>query len=233
MLVSHRHRFIYTKTAKTAGTSVESYFERFCMEDGEWQQVHARREYESSAGIIGFRGPELPQNVKWWHHMPAVTIRKQLGGEIWRRYFKFCVIRNPYDKCISAFEHFGKHHRIRRFSLTSAFRTSGMTEEQRRFYDYVRRAAPIDRDKYVINGEFCLDDVIRYESLEDEIARICDRLDLPYEPEFLPSFKQGHRRPHARVETLYTPPARRHVAKIYAFELARFGYDFPLPESRL
>lgn len=29
MLVSHRYKFIYTKTVKTASTSVESFFERF------------------------------------------------------------------------------------------------------------------------------------------------------------------------------------------------------------
>jgi hypothetical protein len=230
MLVSHRHRFIYTKTAKTAGTSVESYFERFCMAEGEWQQVHARSEYESPMGIIGFRGPDLPENTKWWHHMPAKVVREQLGEDVWNSYFKFCVIRNPFDKCISAFEHFGREHRIR-FSFTNLFRTSGMTEEQRRFYDYVRRAAPIDRDKYVINGKFCLDDVIRYESLEDEIARICRRLDLPFEPDVLPTFKQGHRRPNARIETLYTTAAKRHVARIYAFELHHFGYDFPQPPA--
>lgn len=35
MLISHRKRFIFTKTAKTAGTSVESYFEQYCMPEGE------------------------------------------------------------------------------------------------------------------------------------------------------------------------------------------------------
>ncbi len=35
MLVSHRHQFIYTKTHKTASTSVEAYFERFCFPPGD------------------------------------------------------------------------------------------------------------------------------------------------------------------------------------------------------
>ncbi|KPA10844.1 hypothetical protein MHK_008953, partial [Candidatus Magnetomorum sp. HK-1] len=47
MLVSHRHKFIYTKTFKTAGTSVESYFEPFCMNDGEWSRSHPRDQYIS------------------------------------------------------------------------------------------------------------------------------------------------------------------------------------------
>ena len=43
MLISHRKQFIYTKTAKTAGTSVESYFEKYCMPEGKWQFSHGHR----------------------------------------------------------------------------------------------------------------------------------------------------------------------------------------------
>ena len=226
MLVSHKYRFIYTKTAKTAGTSVESFFERFCMEESEWEQSHARDEYESATGIVGLRAAEIPANTKWFNHMPAATIRKQLGEEVWNDYFKFCVIRNPFDKCISAFEHLGRNHKIKSLSLLDRFRMRGWSHEQRRFYDYVKEAAPIDRDNYVINGNFCLDDVIRYESLEDEIQRICQHLSLPFELEYLPSYKKGYRRPTATPKNLYTLRTQRYVEMIYAFEINYFGYKF-------
>src|SRR4029453_8467383 len=113
MLVSHRHRFIYTKTMKTAGTSVEVYFEPYCMPAGTWQFSHHRSQQISDAGIIGFRGPRQHRpEVKWWNHMPAATIRERVGPEVWDGYFKFCVIRNPFDKAISVF-HFAKAHRAR------------------------------------------------------------------------------------------------------------------------
>jgi hypothetical protein len=44
MLISHRKRFIFFKTSKTAGTSVESFFEKFCYAEGEWKFSHAREE---------------------------------------------------------------------------------------------------------------------------------------------------------------------------------------------
>ena len=56
MLVSHRYKFIFTKTVKTAGTSIESYFEKYCMPEGEWKESHNREEYVSETGIIGYRG---------------------------------------------------------------------------------------------------------------------------------------------------------------------------------
>src|SRR6185312_9079529 len=111
MLISHRYRFIYTKTNKTAGTSVEAYFERYCMPDGEWHPGHARDEYDSEAGVIGYRG-ENPKNKRWYNHMPAALIRQQVGETVWNDYYKFCVIRNPWEKAISGFAHLGRDHQV-------------------------------------------------------------------------------------------------------------------------
>jgi hypothetical protein len=56
MLIGHRKKFIYTKTAKTAGISIESYFENFCMPENTWKFSNSREEYVSKEGIIGYRG---------------------------------------------------------------------------------------------------------------------------------------------------------------------------------
>jgi len=101
MLISHKCGFIFTKTVKTGGTSVESYFEPFCMNEGEWTFSHERKEYISEYGIIGHRGQ--PGNYTWYNHMPAKEIKEKIGESIWKNYFKFCVIRNPFDKLVSEF----------------------------------------------------------------------------------------------------------------------------------
>jgi len=101
MLVSHRYKFIYTKTVKTAGTSVESYFEPYCMKEGEWSFAHSRDEYTSETGIIGYRGNQIPDDCVYYNHMPAQKIKNLLGEDIWNSYFKFCVVRNPFSKAAS------------------------------------------------------------------------------------------------------------------------------------
>jgi len=225
MLVSHRYKFIYTKTVKTAGTSVEGFFDRFCMLDGEWQESHYRDEYESAAGIVGYRGLNKPQDAKWYNHMPASLIKQQLGDDIWSSYFKFCVVRDPFEKCVSSFEHQGREHTIRNRSLRKRIITLGMSEEQRRFLDFLESAPPVDRNKYVIDGAFCLDDVIRYESLVEDVERICGKLSLPFEQEDLPKFKTGYRRSEATVQSLFTPKAIKKVRQLFAYEFERFGYS--------
>src|SRR5262245_8925828 len=103
MLVSHLKRFIYFKTVKTAGTSVEIYFERYCVPPDRYAgERHATHAEISDAGIIGSRGPDHRHPI-WHNHMPARRVRELLNGQCWDSYFKFCAVRNPFDKVVSQF----------------------------------------------------------------------------------------------------------------------------------
>jgi hypothetical protein len=226
MLVSHRYGFIYTKTAKTAGTSVESFFERFCMPDGAWKQMHSREQYISRVGIIGHRNAVIPPGTTWWNHMPASEIKRKLGSEAWDNYFKFCVIRNPFEKCISAFYDLGKGYTATPQQIEE-LKHEGLNSEQIHFLSYLQQHLPIDRDNYMIDGTFSLDAVIRHEELESDIQRICNRIGIRYQSRYLPRFKQGIRPRQATVGTLYTKRSRDLVEKAFAFELDFFGYRFP------
>lgn len=218
MLISHRHRFIYTKTYKTGGTSVESYFEPFCMAQGEWALSHFRDEYVSGAGVIGFRGTNPPADLRWWNHMPAADIRKQVGDTIWSQYLKFCVVRNPYDKAVSAYF----------FFQARDGRPVDAATDSRAFEEWLEQPGPPqDTDKFLIDGQFCLDRVLRYETLNQDLQRLCQNLGLPWQPDRLPTFKSGIRPRGVDLAALYTPRAKAAVQQAYAFELDYFGYDFP------
>ena len=227
MLISHRYRFIYTKTAKTGGTSVESFFERFCLPDGEWTQQHAIDETETTAGVIGYRGSNRQAvNPRWWSHMSASEIKRLASETVWESYFKFCVIRDPYEKCISAYEHFVIRNGMP-LNLSEFENELGLTEEQTRFLAYVSQSAPLDRNKYFIDGSFCLDDVIRYENLEADIERICRVLALPFDLTYLPSFKTHIRRETSTSALLYSQKALDVVESAFAYEISEFGYSRP------
>lgn len=228
MLVSHSHQFIYTKTAKSAGTSVEVYFEHLCMPGGEWTPQHRRQAYISQTGIIGYRGSQAsrPADCKWWNHMPASLIREQIGWERWDAYFKFCTIRNPYEVMVSAFYHFrSKDHPRRNHAMLGR----GELEADRvEFESWLgSHPLPADTDKYLIDGKCCMDDFIRYESLGDDLERICARMGVPHCTDKVPQLKAGARPENASAAALYTENAREIVRKVYAFELDFLGYLFP------
>ncbi len=218
MLLSHRFKFIYTKTAKTGGTSVESYFEKYCMKEGEWEFSHIRDEYNNEHGIIGYRGKDNTGST-FFNHMSAAMIKDYIGDQIWNEYFKFCVIRNPYDKLISAFFHFDIHKN----------NVIGTKEELiKRFRNYIRsgEGLVIDRDKYVINNNICMDDFIKTENMLFDLRRICIRIGVPFEPDKLPRLKSGFKPPDVLLNEYYDVETDKIVRKHFALEFEYFGYSF-------
>ena len=250
MLVSHRHKFIYTKTAKTGGTSVEVYFEPHCLPEGTWSFAHARDEYVGKSGVIGVRGKG--KGDEWFSHMPADQIRQKVGHKIWNEYFKFCVIRDPYDKVVSAFHFFetrgkrdGQREGGRRDAGAAAFREGlhlagsqrpvvpavSHAERQaivQRFRAWVREGNFVtDRDKYSIDGKVCIDYFIRYESLDAGVRHVCDVLGLPFESERIPHLKGGYRPGGMTLPDYYDAATIECVRNAYRFEVDHFGYGPP------
>lgn len=252
MLISHRKKFIFTKTGKTAGTSVESYFEKDCMPEGDWQESHTRDEYVSEFGIIGYRGESLKKDsCKWYNHMSAKKIRQQIGEDIWNSYYKFTVIRNPFDKLISSFYYDNRNGRKqkRNYSYSQKLKswvksllgktspTSKIQKAQENSdIEYFRhwlietkgnKSKPGDRDRYLINGEECIDYFIRFENLFEGINHVCNQLSIPFEPSRLPKFKMGIRNNIIPVRDYYDHETEKIVRKLFSYEINRFGYDIP------
>lgn len=239
MLISHKKQFIYTKTYKTAGTSVEVYFEPFCMPEGDWEEVHLRDEYISDIGVIGYRGsPRDTSHLTWWNHMSAKEIKARLNDDhIWNSYFKFCVVRNPFDKAISAFYFQNKalpnqprwYYYRRRFlkRYNKLFHDGISPAMKRQFKDWLKAGKMyIDRDKYFIDGELCVDYFIQYEDLEGGIKAVCERLNIPFEPKRIPQFKKGYR-PKQDYSVYFDEEAIELVINLFRFEIERFGYEPP------
>ena len=214
MLVSHRKKFIYTKTAKTAGTSVESYFERYCMPEDDWYFSIAREEHVDKEGIIGYRGSS-PSGRKWRNHMPAIEIKEQIGRLIWDDYFKFCVIRNPFDKLVSGF-----------FFLNRREENHIDTIENFRKW-IINGGCFIDRDRYFFDERICIDYFIRYENLKNGIREVCDYLDIPFVPDRIPALRTGFRDKKYSLPDLYDKKTIAVVSAEYEFELGYFGYLAP------
>lgn len=226
MLVSHRKRFIYTKTAKTGGTSVEVYFEPYCMPEGVWEFSDSREVYVGPAGIIGYRG-EGGQGALWRNHMSAVHIRRQLGEDVWQQYFKFCVVRNPFDKLVSAFHFFNHNGQSGPGKPVADMALNGKLKD--RFREWLSTAQRYyDGNKYLIDGRICVDYFIRYEDLMGGMRHVCQTLDIPFQPEQMRRLKGGYRPADVALGDYYDNEAINLVSQLYRFELEHFGYAPPL-----
>lgn len=224
MLVSHIKKFIYTKTVKTAGTSIEAYFEPFCMLPGDFNFSHYREQYVSSAGIVGYRGPDV-RGKQWSNHMPASLIKRQLGESIWSDYFKFCVVRNPFERYVSAFYYLNSIEGIE-YSGSCDFKNPIDKFRWWMSQEGVIESI-VDRDQYVIDGNICVDFVIQYERILDGLEEVCDRLGVPYRPQSLMRLKGGVKPTDIDTNDYYDSKLTSRIADLYGLEISMFGYSLP------
>lgn len=231
MIVSHERRFVFLKTSKTAGTSMEIGLSRFCGPGdvitpvyGPDEEMRRRLGYRSPqnhlASPLEYRARDIATLVvrrtpklRYYNHMPASEAKPRLGDPLWDTYFTFCFERNPWDRVVSQyFWHMGRRERSVPFS---SYLEGGGTRS------LVRKG----RDVYTIDGEIAVDMVYRYEDLPDALADIRRRLDLPASVE-LPRAKASSRPPGRSYRDVVAPPERDRIAEIFAFEIAHFGYEF-------
>ena len=223
MLLSHVHRFIYTKTLKTAGTSVEIYFEDACIPVGT-TMIHSHHvtEMVTSAGIIGYRGPDQSGRT-WYNHMPATEIRTLAGHRVWNEYFKFCVVRNPFDKLVSLW-----WFNVNK-NQENPYRDQSFHKIRSDFSAWCLVHAPdaVDRDKYMIDGRIAVDYFIRYESLLDGIDTVCRRIGYPFRPEHVGRYKGESRAISHPFGEYYDRSTSAAVEAAFGWELEYFGYRRP------
>lgn len=223
MLVSHRYRFIFIKSAKTAGTSVESYFEEYCFPEGEWEESHYVNEYVNPAsGIVGYRGLNRPSNTIFYNHMTARELRANLPAEVWQTYFKFTTVRHPFDRQISHFYHF-------ELIRNKDFWASQAGDDIDKFRRWLRNTGGVsDRHLYTINDSLAVDYCIRFESLHDGVREVCNQLGICADQgKTLPKFKSEFRKGAPPIHMFYGQEEKELVSKSCAWELATFEYGWP------
>lgn len=232
MLISHRKKFIYTSTGRSASTSVEAYFQPYCYPDGQCPKItNGFAQYVGEVGIVGFRGTIHPgDNVKWGFHMQAKKVYSYIGPEIWNSYFKFCTIRNPFDKMISHFYHQLLNKTIElspeKFIIYCAARGKDDIEI---FRNWLLENPATNRETYVIQGQICMDFFVRYENLLEDINFVCEKIGIKYEPQNLPIFNMHGtaRKEEYDIADYYDRRSVEVIEQRYAWELEQFGYTLP------
>jgi Sulfotransferase family len=226
MLVSHPKKFIYLKTTKTGGTSVEIFLEPYCRPAESGEPQHHQDAIVSHVGIVGYRGKQ-PKGQIWWNHMPGTRVRELVGERIWAEYYKFCIVRNPFDRMVSQWW----------MTLPAELRpqaSADMGFARERFSKWVEegRGLTIDRNVYLIDGKPCTDRILRHENLKAELAGLCKYLGLDLDVAKLGSYKSGFRARKEHYTDYYTDKARQIVEHVFRYELDHFDYAFEEKSGR-
>src|SRR5690554_6933077 len=133
MLISHSYRFVFVKTKKTAGTSIEISLSRYLGPDDvitplPEEDEAIRRPFSIGPQNYDFTVTDRRHRVrerKLRNHSRARLAREVLGDRAWNDYFVFTVERNPYDRILSQFHWRGGYGA---FPSVMAFLDSGIPQ---------------------------------------------------------------------------------------------------------
>ena len=249
MIVSHQHRFVFLKTAKTAGTSIEVLLRRFCgpddivtpitpvdeqapLADGLAPRNYANDPALEKAYCEHVAAGRLDEALEchrhatpFFNHMSAAGLGARLGEALLRDYFVFTIERHPYDRAISrsAFDLGLSAYRAGEVESPGAEAVIARIRQ--------RIAAGAARDFsnwhiYAIDGRIAADAVIFYERMHDGLEAILSRLGLGGQIDVaasLPHFKGGIR-PDGLTRAMLPQDCRAAIRRFCAREFETFGY---------
>jgi hypothetical protein len=210
VLISHIYKFIYIKNFKVAGTSVEAFFEKYCLDPNMvYKQTHERDEVVTKYGIVGNR--KQGKTHRYYDHMTSKEVRLALGNKTFQQYFKFCVVRNPYDKMVSKY-HFQKDQPFDK----AAFKEFCKKNDCSNIKNCITKDGKPKCDYY-----------IRYENLEEDIQQVCQHVGIKDSHlEDLPSYKSEYRKDRRHYRDYYDEETRKIVYEKHKREFEFFKYEF-------
>ena len=180
MIISHKHKFIFIKTRKTAGTSIEIALSRICGKDDIITPISQKDElYRQELGYQGPQNYKIPfkkyskldwyrfiryqKRANYYNHISASEIRSYIGESVWKEYYKFSFDRNPYDKVVSLYYYYGGDKRYETFDR---FIKLGDFNDLRSY------------ELYSIRGQIILDGLFKFEEMNESIEIINKKLGL-------------------------------------------------------
>ena len=207
MIVSHKHKFIFTAIPKTGTHSVREAL-RAHMGPDDIEQVRLFVEKR-------FPFPELA--AKRHGHISLQQVRPILGEDIFSHYFKFAFVRNPFDRfvsyCAFATSREGSFERdpkgvMRYFLFQSPPLNHMVFQPQHSFL--------VGED-----GELLTDQLGRVEEMQESYDAICARIGIPPAP-----LARANSSRRGDYRDYYDQQLIDGVAKLYARDLELFRYQY-------
>lgn len=230
MIISHKHKFIFLKTNKTAGTSIEIALSKYCGPEDVITPI--TREDEAMRSSLGYPGPQNcyapiwsyrfkdifkwltkgKKKLRFYNHITAKEAKQYIGDDIWNSYYKFCFERNPWDRCISLY--YWRYKSEPRPPIAEFVNSQEPMILKKRGYEL-----------YTIDGKIAVDKICRFENLVDELEQVRKQIGLPEKLD-LPRAKSKYRKDKAHYRDLLTEAEKAKIAELFHDEIRSMGYEW-------
>ncbi|MEO7654212.1 MAG: hypothetical protein ABIS23_00830 [Sphingomicrobium sp.] len=213
MIASFSNNFIFVKTRKVGGTSLEIVLSSWCSGRDICTPIAGNDE-----PIRAIYGGKARNNLgpgggkRFINHMPSDEIRAKLPG-LWDRAFKFTVERHPYEKVVSrAFWEIGK---------PDGFPNSTLEEQ----VDIaIETGSYLNYPLYCSDGKVVVDEIWKFEEMWERLAELAARLGKST-PSAPPRAKSAYRKDRRPAAELLTKDQRRRIAEAARIEFELLGFE--------
>lgn len=213
MIASFTRDFIFVKTRKVGGTSLEIVLSAWCEDPDICSPVtppDERLRHAYGGAARNFTADD--GSLRFFNHMPATAIRTALP-ELWSRAFKFTVERHPYEKVVSrAWWNIGRRG-------GDAERELGPEIERA-----IERRSYLNFPLYSDDGAVLVDEVWRYEEMWDRVALLSARIGVQ-PPDRPPRAKAEHRQDRRPARDVLTKPQRDRIYADARIEFDLLGFE--------
>ncbi len=210
MIVSHRHRFMFFAIPKTGTHAI-----RFALRE------HLGETDEEQVRLFVQKALPHPDIARLGHgHIRWDEIRATVSPEVWSGYFKFAIVRNPWERFLSycVFTHRDGDWFTRDPRGTMARVLDDPAHRQRIVFQ------PQHRFICDADGQPMVDFVGRQETLQESYDAICARIGLP-----TAELQRINATTHGPWRDYFDDGLREQVAALYAQDIKAFGYAFDDP----
>lgn len=248
MIASYRHNFIFIKTRKTAGTSIEIALTPFCgpedilapisLEDELARLVDGRASgrnfdplmqgrYQEIVADAVSRGTVLHENRRRYRRLQT-RLRERPGA--FYNHMPASILRQRLDPSFwkSAFKFTIERHPYEQVVSSAYFHMSHRKEPAGPVSHFVDNAIAKmtsgELEIYSIDGEIAVDRVLRFESLEAETRAAFGVIGLPL-LDTLPRAKSGSRLDRRPAKDILSAEQKRAIYAKCRRTFEAFGYD--------
>ncbi len=207
MLISDSHHFIFVHIRKAAGTSLRQILGEVSLpkNDQLWSKLLSRNGFAVDYRKYSFR-----------KHASLEEAELSMPEELFESYFKFAMVRNPWDRLVSEYEYIKTQAAHSRYKKLSA-----MDFKQFIVYQSKRPAAHQVNALKLKNGHLGCDFVGKLETLEQSLKVIGARIGVNFSE--LPHINQIKRRDY---RTYYDSKLQLLVGQLWQADIDTFQYDF-------
>lgn len=217
MIISHLHKFIFFKTRKTAGTSIEIALASVCGPDDIITGLNPKGLPKGYTHPVRNTIPQLE-----YGHASAETVCRHVSEDVWHSYTKIASIRNPWDRIVSMYwfrkqepnwQHWSFDTFVDKFATGGTLHQSGLNIPSHCAF---LKAPP--------ESTLATDILIRFEDLQRNMEALSERLNVHLPP--LPHAKGEYRKGQDHYSSHYDDCTRDLIARRYADDIERFQFSF-------